>query len=301
MTILSNINCKLVLRLSCSPIIRMIISLIMIGIMRIWFINIVYAEGIPMEAFESAIYEYDVRHDFIDREAKALAKEAVLNANANYSANQTAVNEKLLQEKSKELASFKYNHIRRAMVYAKKLEEEKVPYNKGLIPQIDLTENLHTESEIRNSLVAPKEKILIKSDSNIEEFLRDTTNEDPVAIKVIFQWYKDAMWWLNEPITVDNCTKKTYTQFIADLGLLLHKEHLSIGDHTTSRFLICTAYYTQDPELYNIAKAYVHLSFLKEDFKLTMTNEVFEKRFVQTIDNIAKTYEYLRKRDANKP
>lgn len=45
---------------------------------------------------------------------------------------------------------------------------------------------------------------------------------------------------------------------MSKLGLACYNEKIPIQDANTRRYLVLGTYKTQDPELYNIARAYIH-------------------------------------------
>jgi hypothetical protein len=300
-TIQRKLSYEILLLLSLSPLLRLLITLSIILIMRIYFINIVYAEGIPYQAFESELYKADVKVGFIDREEKAVAENAVLQAYLDYKENQSIMNRYRLTQRSQELAIIEHRSIIRAIEHAKKLLEEKAAYNERLNTTIESMENVQGKPEssndaIRRSLKVPIETTAIKS--NIGGFLQDLQENDPKQVKTILSWYQGSGFCLSQKM--NHCTNE-YRKFLTDFGKLCYTSNIVIGDLDTIGFLVIGSYHTQDTELYNIARAYIHLAFYNEDINngVNMTNEVITSQFNKATLKLDETYEYLRNRDDN--
>jgi hypothetical protein len=323
MTLVQSINCKLVLMLSSSPIIRFIITMIIIIGMRIYFYNIIYAEGIPMEAFEHVIYLKDLEVDFIDKEAKIVAKYNADEALAKYTEKPTKRNEYSMTIRAKALAKLEDQSVQRAIEYAKRLQEERAAYNKAIIPEIDLT-NVEAKPEakpetkpeaitIKKSIEVPKEPIsipkpklvenptepIVKYESRIGSFLADMQKDDPKQLKTILKWYMESGLSVNKLI---NHPTTDYIKFIADLGLMCYENKIQVGDEQTTSFLVIGSYYDQDVELYNIARAYIHLAYYNQDLnnEVKLNSEVFNKQFTNATLKIEEIHKYLRNKDAKK-
>jgi hypothetical protein len=158
--------------------------------------------------------------------------------------------------------------------------------------EVALTEKVKENMKTEES--QPKSSNAIEYESHIGTFLGEMGKEDPEQLKTILKWYMESGLSLNKEI--NHCTK-IYIKFIADLGLMCYENKVEIGDEQTTAFLVIGSYHTEDPELYNIARAYIHLAYYNQDLnnEVKMSHEVFNKQFTNATLKIEEIHEYLRK------